>query len=212
MARRFGVAGPARCAFTPTAYTAADIGFLQAACSPAIKLASIEVAQFVAQILNGGGVLSLVVVGSLELHFENAGFGHQVVIGGLEFCNLTMVGFDHDAHPGLWRPGSARVLDRLTGEAAYEGPPADLVGGLVDELVASLRAARTEPPLVRAAMAHLNLIMIRPFARANGRMARLLHTLLAALGGPPRALAFPLSSRQTARTHLPIRALRLHSG
>jgi len=39
------------------------------------------------------------------------------------------------------------------------------------------------PPIVRAAMAHLNLVMIHPFRDGNGRMARCLQTLVLARGG-----------------------------
>jgi Fic family protein len=61
----------------------------------------------------------------------------------------------------------------------YEGQAA-LVPGLIDELVAALAADRHSPAMVRAAMAHLNFVMIHPFRDGNGRMARCLQTLVLA--------------------------------
>src|SRR3970282_2154670 len=52
-------------------------------------------------------------------------------------------------------------------------------------LIAPLNAAHEAavPALVRAAMAHLNLVMIHPFSDGNGRMARCLQTLVLAREG-----------------------------
>jgi Fic/DOC family len=46
-----------------------------------------------------------------------------------------------------------------------------------------LLARESEPFMVRAAMAHLNLVMIHPFSDGNGRMARCLQTLVLAREG-----------------------------
>jgi Fic family protein len=63
----------------------------------------------------------------------------------------------------------------------YRNPVAELVPGLVTELVAELGSPDgTCPAYVRAAMAHLNLVMIHPFRDGNGRMARALQTLVLA--------------------------------
>jgi Fic family protein len=51
-------------------------------------------------------------------------------------------------------------------------------------LVATLTAPDdTAPAIVRAAMAHLNLVMIHPFKDGNGRIARALQTLVLARDG-----------------------------
>jgi Fic family protein len=65
----------------------------------------------------------------------------------------------------------------------YEGPDVELVPGLVDELVAQLNSDSRFPAMVRAAMAHLNLVMIHPFSDGNGRMARCLQSLVLAREG-----------------------------
>jgi Fic family protein len=55
---------------------------------------------------------------------------------------------------------------------------------LVPELIAELAECVNEPdglaPIVRAAMAHLNLVLIHPFNDGNGRMGRCLQTLILA--------------------------------
>ncbi|MEP6756814.1 MAG: Fic family protein [Chthonomonadales bacterium] len=82
-------------------------------------------------------------------------------------------------NPGMWRPGSIYVRDESRGVTVYEGPAIDSVPELVTELVLSLNVSPPDAPaLVRAAMGHLNLVMIHPFSDGNGRMARILQTLI----------------------------------
>ena len=94
-------------------------------------------------------------------------------------------------HPGRWRPGPIVVHDQEQDLVVYEAPGAETVPALMDELMASLNRADGLPDLVRAAMAHLNLVMIHPFADGNGRMARCLQSLVLARTG---VLAPPFSS------------------
>jgi Fic family protein len=72
------------------------------------------------------------------------------------------------------------VRDEQKQTTVYEGPDADLVPSLMHELVQSLNEPDKVPVKVRAAMAHLNLVMIHPFSDGNGRMARCLQTLVLA--------------------------------
>lgn len=101
-------------------------------------------------------------------------------IRGLHFM---MTHDDLANRPGTWRPGVIYVRDEATGVIVYEGPDADSVPGLVQELTDELAAPDETPPTVRAAMAHLNLVMIHPFRDGNGRMARALQTLVLAREG-----------------------------
>jgi Fic family protein len=82
--------------------------------------------------------------------------------------------------PGRWRLGPINVVDEARGEVVFEGPDVEEVPALVDRLAAGLDADETSPTVVRAAMAHLNLVMIHPFRDGNGRMARCLQTLVLA--------------------------------
>lgn len=101
----------------------------------------------------------------------------------LKSIQFMMVGHDMAKHPGQWRPSSIFVVDQSAGRVVYEGPPAEKVDGLVQELVAYLKADSPEPPMVKAAMAHLNLTMIHPFKDGNGRTSRALQTLVIAQEG-----------------------------
>jgi Fic family protein len=99
----------------------------------------------------------------------------------LRGMHYMMLSHDLGKSPGQYRAGPVYVYDDRTERTVYEGPDARLVPGLMEELTASLTNP-SEPgdPLVRAAMGHLNLVMIHPFRDGNGRMARALQTLVLA--------------------------------
>jgi Fic family protein len=101
----------------------------------------------------------------------------------LKSLHFMMVGYDLSKHPGHWRPGAIFIVAAQSGETVYEGPAAEHVNPLVEQLVGYLRSTGTEPNMVKAAMAHLNLTMIHPFKDGNGRMARALQTLVLARDG-----------------------------
>ena len=120
--------------------------------------------------------LTYIIQASQDPTFE---FGRQF----LKSLHFMMVGFDMPRHPGQWRTGSIYVVNSRTGETVYEGPDAQLIDGLVEELVEAVRQPSKLHPTIRAALAHLNLTMIHPFRDGNGRMARALQTLVLARGG-----------------------------
>jgi Fic family protein len=66
-----------------------------------------------------------------------------------------------------------------TGEQTYEGPDAEAVPDFIASMIEELEGSDA-PVLARAAMAHLNLVMVHPFRDGNGRMARALQTLILA--------------------------------
>lgn len=92
----------------------------------------------------------------------------------------TMMKHELTKNPGRWRQGPISVIRSPGNEKVYDGPDADLVPELVDEFVTQLRLESADPPMVRAAMSHLNLVMIHPFSDGNGRMARCIQTLVLA--------------------------------
>lgn len=101
--------------------------------------------------------------------------------GLIRSLHFMMTEYDLDASPGRWRPGDIYVRKEGTGEVVYEGPSSDRVPDLIAALVASLdESGARAPALVRAAMAHLNLVMIHPFRDGNGRMSRAVQTLVLA--------------------------------
>jgi Fic family protein len=99
--------------------------------------------------------------------------------------HFMMLQHDLSKHPGKWRPGPIYVHDDERRVVVYEAPDAALVPELVQELLVRLEATRepNRPPMVAAAMGHLNLVMIHPFSDGNGRMARCLQTLILARTG-----------------------------
>jgi Fic family protein len=105
---------------------------------------------------------------------------HESVLRSLHYMMLS---YDLGKHPGRWRPGVIYVRRGNSNEIVYEGPDAALVPSLMEELVASLNQSNGMPIVVRAALAHLNLVMIHPFSDGNGRMARALQTLVLAREG-----------------------------
>lgn len=98
----------------------------------------------------------------------------------IQALHFMMLKHDLGKSPGLWRPGEIFVRRDVDGLVVYEGPDADDVPALMSELVARLADTDDAHALVRAAMAHLNLVMIHPFRDGNGRMARCLQTLVLA--------------------------------
>jgi Fic family protein len=106
--------------------------------------------------------------------------GFQLDAHTLRTMHFMLLEHELTKSPGQFRPGSIYVQDERTGETVYEGPDASQLGELVDALARELTTPAQEEPAVRAAMAHLNLVMIHPFRDGNGRMARALQTLVLA--------------------------------
>lgn len=99
--------------------------------------------------------------------------------GLLKALHFMMIKHDLQKNPGRWRPGTIYVRNDATGAIVYEGPAAEQVPALIDATIRELEDSDA-PVLVRAAMAHLNLVMVHPFSDGNGRMARALQTLVLA--------------------------------
>lgn len=93
--------------------------------------------------------------------------------------------FQRDKDPGLWRTGPIGVT-ASDGTLEYVGPDGDAVVGLMDEVVASLIKGERDGDLdvvVRAAMAHLNVVSVHPFRDGNGRISRIVQSLVLAREG-----------------------------
>jgi len=103
----------------------------------------------------------------------------------LKSLHFMMLEHDIVRNPGQWRTSWVGVRDGRTGEVTYEGAPAEDCPSLVQNIADQLNAGEsaTEPVMVRAAMAHLNLVLVHPFSDGNGRMARCLQALVLTRGG-----------------------------
>ncbi len=106
--------------------------------------------------------------------------------GFLNALHWMLQGHRHTARKpaGQWRKGAVYVTDvRDPSIAAYTAPPAAELPALMAELVDWLNAEDSTHLLVRAGMAHLQLVSIHPWADGNGRMSRSLQTLMIAREG-----------------------------
>lgn len=91
--------------------------------------------------------------------------------------------FQRDKDPGLWRKGPIGVT-APDGSLEFRGPDAEEVPALMAEIVAWLQQGKPKVDVVvRAAMAHLNVISVHPFRDGNGRISRIVQSLVLALDG-----------------------------
>jgi len=90
--------------------------------------------------------------------------------------------FQRDKHPGRLREDPISVTSPHGG-VAYEGPEWSRLPGLIDEFVDSLKESDGASAAVRAAIAHLNLVSIHPFEDGNGRISRIIQSLVLARDG-----------------------------
>src|SRR2546423_6858311 len=88
-----------------------------------------------------------------------------------------------EARPGRLRDGPVMVT-RGAGRESYRPPASNSLPGLIKELATWLQSGdSTRHPVVRAAMAHLNLVSVHPFRDGNGRLARVVQSLVLAKEG-----------------------------
>jgi Fic family protein len=91
--------------------------------------------------------------------------------------------FQRDKDPGLWRTDPIGVT-AADGSLEFKGPDAAEVPELMAEVITWLQS--DEPGVdvaVRAAMAHLNITSVHPFRDGNGRVSRIVQSLVLALDG-----------------------------
>ena len=75
-------------------------------------------------------------------------------------------------------------MTAANGTLAYQAPDADEVVPLMREVIEWLRTSDPEEHVVvRAAMAHLHLVSVHPFRDGNGRISRIVQSLVLALNG-----------------------------
>src|SRR5450631_1850199 len=101
----------------------------------------------------------------------------------LKSLHFMMTSHDLTKRPGRWRVGAVYVRKETTGEIVHEGVAVEQVAGLMEDMCVVLNRDPEVDPIVRAAMAHLNLVMIHPYKDGNGRMGRCLQSLALAQHG-----------------------------
>ena len=91
--------------------------------------------------------------------------------------------FQRDKSPGRWRTGPIGVTGR-GGRLIYDAPDADQVPELMAEVVEWLEQRDLDSHIVvRAAMAHLHVVSVHPFRDGNGRISRIVQSLVLAREG-----------------------------
>jgi Fic family protein len=83
--------------------------------------------------------------------------------------------FQKDKDPGRYRRSGIEVTSPGGGPPAYIGPPAENVPALMNDLGTHVA--------VQAAMAHLHLGSVHPFRDGNGRISRIVQSMVLARGG-----------------------------
>ncbi len=83
-----------------------------------------------------------------------------------------------DKQPGTIRTSQTWIGGSRPGNARFVPPPPERVADLLSDLDRWLHADDALPPLVRAGLAHVQFETIHPFLDGNGRIGRLLITLL----------------------------------
>jgi Fic family protein len=103
---------------------------------------------------------------------------------------LLSRGRGSNKEPGEFRRSQNWIGGTRPGNAAFVPPPPELVPECMGQLEMFLHTkAPNLPLLVRAALAHVRFETIHPFLDGNGRLGRLLTTLLLCAGG---ALSEPI--------------------
>ena len=93
---------------------------------------------------------------------------------------------------GAWRNdanGPMQVVSGPTGRQRvhFEAPPAAQLGAESKRFLDWINGATTEPPLIKAGLAHLWFVTLHPFVDGNGRIARAIGVLcLARADGSPQ--------------------------
>ncbi|CAN5421612.1 hypothetical protein BH23ACT6_BH23ACT6_09350 [soil metagenome] len=106
------------------------------------------------------------------------GFVADAVV--LKSMHFMLLEHELSKSPGRYRKSDIYMRGDRSDRTVYQGIDPDAVPDLMQLLASYLRQHSGGDPLVQAAMAHLNLVMIHPFRVGNGRMARALQTLVLA--------------------------------
>ena len=154
-----------------------DLLLFEAEESPGVPLDDVvEVSQYVAALQHGMNRLREGFPISSRLFREIHGI-------------LLSRGRGSDRDPGEFRRSQNWLGGTRPGNAAFVPPPPEEVVELMSDLERFLHDGAHLPPLVKAALAHVQFETIHPFLDGNGRVGRLLITLLLCDAG---VLAEPL--------------------
>lgn len=116
--------------------------------------------------------------------------------------------FQPEADPGLWRTGPI-LVGASDGSVSYRGPEGGEVVRLMGEVVRWLAKGDADADVfVRAAMAHLHMVSVHPFRDGNGRISRIVQSLVLARSGLVSPEFFSIEEYLGAHTEAYYEALR----
>jgi Fic family protein len=102
----------------------------------------------------------------------------------LSALHFMMTRTHDEVGPGAYRTTGVWVSGGPNRPPVYTAPDPDQVPALMAELLQWLSEGDLDTPaVVRASMAHLNLVSVHPWRDGNGRMSRAVHTLVLAREG-----------------------------
>lgn len=106
----------------------------------------------------------------------------------LKLHALTMKGLLEDKKVGKFRPGDVYIVDEIGDgkeKLRFKGPDSNEVQKLINELLKWVENANKDGlhPILKAGLFHSQFVHIHPFSDGNGRITRLLTTLLLYLDG-----------------------------
>lgn len=118
-------------------------------------------------------------IAAMQLGLDALSRGKRIDIELIQSIHWTLMKTGRGSHLA---PGRLRTEQNWVGGASpllaeYVGPPADLVPKLLESLCSYVTEARA-PTLFKAAFAHAQFETIHPFFDGNGRLGRLLITLI----------------------------------
>jgi Fic family protein len=116
--------------------------------------------------------------------------------------------FQRDKDPGLWRTGPIGVTG-ADGSLEYRAPDGEQVVELMSEVVDWLANGDLDADVVvRAAMAHLHVVSVHPFRDGNGRVSRIIQSLVLAREGLSSPEFFSIEEYLSTHTQEYYAALR----
>ncbi len=106
----------------------------------------------------------------------------------LKLHEMAMNKLLEDKKTGRFRPGDIYIIDELGDgkeKLRFKGPNASEIEKLIKELLTWLKKSGQEKlhPILKAAIFHTQFVHIHPFSDGNGRVTRLLTTLILYLDG-----------------------------
>jgi Fic family protein len=124
----------------------------------------------------------------LDLHFDTCYFQKDKEPGQYRRCGIEVTDRKIAPDSHFHQPVRARSAGTGTssdgGRPAYIGPPAERVPSLMGKVMDWLDQGDPDVHLiVRAAMAHLHVVSVHPFRDGNGRISRIVQSLVLARGG-----------------------------